>query len=1103
MRSCANEHKLAEIEQQLRDRGFTITVLTETKLPTNTYKVNEHSTLHNSGPDANNRSVGGVGFLTRNADASAIMDVEYISYRIAKLTIKVGDLRLGIIGCYAPTECSENEYEKDAFYEQLQREAERLFQKTDEVIIMGDFNCRISKEARIDQPRIVGPHADAVETTENGYRVMELCHALGLRVENTFFDKPSHKKATWYHPCTKKGSMLDLVLSRNSAHLQALDVRASRGAEANSDHMLLTSVFRINGARVSDVATRKPSNNRKRCWKDREVALSISRNRSIYQDIMTENLISCSNLKDLTDSMATSIKKYMAKVRTNRTTQKRLSRKLHRAIKEKHKARQLWLSENSESSYNFYREKRSHARSVSRLEKEAAIEQLFTEFTQLTEANEQRLANEKLNEALKLATGKWWTMKKEQNTISNELLRKHYQQLFMAVTPDDLLRDEWCKLEEDNKEEDLNMTNLEIVLKTMENGKSPGMNGIRGETIKYGGELLKESLLTLYNRYWRGEADLPNEWRDSEVVSIYKRSGSKKDPNNYRSIFLLDVIGKIFSGLVCQRLLAYSEPTLSDTQMGFRRYRSTMQAIVSLRHLIQNAIDQHTPLVMTFVDLKKAFDSVPHRAIYESLKSINCSSRVNNCIMQMMKQSIGHLRGGKEMFTMERGVRQGSKEGPHLFNIVFDSILKKVSELTNKGTFLISENGEKWVASHIEYADDLCLLTNSVDDMEEILTVLDDTLLGYGMEISFTKTKWMSTTQVPDEQQLSINGKSIDRVTTFKYLGSIINANGDSKPAVRENIKRARTGLIKLRPALRSNKISTQIKSRMVECFIKPILLYGLETIVLTAQSNDKMEAMLNTARRMILGLNNKRDLKVDLLKNKVILKPIATQLRRRRVNLWLALNKTGKNAALRMMKSSLVDKRCFRVAHTKRWMRQMYEDAKECTDGNPEQWINYPTPVSIKKIQATRPKLVGKRERKIKCTAKGCARMFAYNNEMYRHLRNDHSMAINSGDKPIQCPVSNCYKTFKITGWLKSHISKCHPRYKIKEIKKNIHQVGQASTSKKRNSETHQCPDPNCTKETNTKKGIINHCYQKHGFSTTTITPTVQRKRQTAMRVP
>ena len=138
-------------------------------------------------------------------------------------------------------------------------------------------------------------------------------------------------------------------------------------------------------------------------------------------------------------------------------------------------------------------------------------------------------------------------------------------------------------------------------------------------------------------------------------MSIYKKKGSKNDPTNYRSIFLLDTIGKIFAGMVCQRLNAFSADKLAENQLGFRRDHSTTQAILCIRHIIQNARDQHTPLVLAFMHLKKAVDSVPHRALMDTLAKLDCPARVGNCIQQLICRPVGRIRGNAEFFTLERG----------------------------------------------------------------------------------------------------------------------------------------------------------------------------------------------------------------------------------------------------------------------------------------------------------------------------------------------------------------------------------------------------------------------------------------------------------------
>ena len=124
------------------------------------------------------------------------------------------------------------------------------------------------------------------------------------------------------------------------------------------------------------------------------------------------------------------------------------------------------------------------------------------------------------------------------------------------------------------------------------------------------------------------------------------------------------------------------------------------------------------------------------------------------------------------------------------------------------------------------------------------------------------------------------------KVHRFEYLGSIIEDDGSPKSAVSSNIKRARYALIRIRCALRSNRLTMDMKSHLIECYVKPVLYYGLETIVLTAQLSDRMEAVLNTAMRMILGLNNRKVVKVEELKRKFALEAVAPQLQKRRLNL-------------------------------------------------------------------------------------------------------------------------------------------------------------------------------------------------------------------------
>ena len=184
------------------------------------------------------------------------------------------------------------------------------------------------------------------------------------------------------------------------------------------------------------------------------------------------------------------------------------------------------------------------------------------------------------------------------------------------------------------------------------------------------------------------------------------------------------------------------------------------------------------------------------------------------------------------------------------------------------------------------------------------------------------------------------------------------------------------------------------MKSRLIECYVKPVLYYRLETIVLTARLSDMTEAVLNTARRMISGLNSRKDMKVDELKRKVFLEAVASQLQKRRFNFWVSMHKAWNTYARKVLYSKLRDKRSYRIAHTKQWPRQLKNDVLHCRL-NVGSWMRSPAPVSPND-HITRLKLFGQREKHIVCTDIISQRLFATNEEMYRHVREDHSQQIN-----------------------------------------------------------------------------------------------------------
>lgn len=119
------------------------------------------------------------------------------------------------------------------------------------------------------------------------------------------------------------------------------------------------------------------------------------------------------------------------------------------------------------------------------------------------------------------------------------------------------------------------MEDIEIAKNRLKLHKSPGENRIRSKLLKWDNQCLNAYLLKVFNDSYNGTTPIPRAWIDAEVVSIYKRKGSQTDPATYRSIFLLDALGKLYASILCQRLRHHLAELSSRTQFKFCEGRST------------------------------------------------------------------------------------------------------------------------------------------------------------------------------------------------------------------------------------------------------------------------------------------------------------------------------------------------------------------------------------------------------------------------------------------------------------------------------------------------------------------------------------------------
>ena len=117
------------------------------------------------------------------------------------------------------------------------------------------------------------------------------------------------------------------------------------------------------------------------------------------------------------------------------------------------------------------------------------------------------------------------------------------------------------------------------------------------------------------------------------------------------------------------------------------------------------------------------------------------------------------------------------------------------------------------------------------------------------------KTKLMTNNTNGINTEIKVNGQKLETVTSFKYLGSVITAEG-SKPEILSRIAQATAALTRLKPVWIDKSISFSSKIRLMRSLVTSIFLYACESRTLTAQLQRKIQAMEMRCYRKILHIS-------------------------------------------------------------------------------------------------------------------------------------------------------------------------------------------------------------------------------------------------------
>ena len=203
-----------------------------------------------------------------------------------------------------------------------------------------------------------------------------------------------------------------------------------------------------------------------------------------------------------------------------------------------------------------------------------------------------------------------------------------------------------------------------------------------------------------------GGRGIPDEWKTSVIVLIFKGKGDVMSCGSYRGMKLQEHAMKIIERVRERRIRTLVN--LNKMQFGFMPGKGTVDAIFFVRRMLEEHQKKAKKLYMCFVDMEKAFDKEPRKGMEWAMRKKGLSEVMVRAVMSLYDGAKTGVRVGSalsEEFEVGNGVHQGSVLSPLLLAIVAD---------------VITENAKRGAVDEILYADDHFVMSETMEDLKKI-----------------------------------------------------------------------------------------------------------------------------------------------------------------------------------------------------------------------------------------------------------------------------------------------------------------------------------------------------------------------------------------------
>jgi hypothetical protein len=866
--------KTRELVDTMIRRRISIACLQETKWVGEKAREIEDTgyKLYYTGKD---RHRNGVGIIVDKHLKDSVVTVTRKGDRIILVKLVIGESIVNIISAYAP-QVGLDDLTKEQFWEQMDDVVQEI-PCGEKLFIGGDFNGHVGVQ-RQGYEKVHGGFGFG-DLNEGGRRILNFAVTADLIVGNTLYKKREEHLITFKSGANR--SQIDYFLVRGADRLLCKDCKVIPGECLVAQHRLLVLDIGLKGNRRPRKETRSP---RTRWWFLKGEKLEVFKERMGQEMEWGREGDSDSMWNTMADGIRRISKELLGESKGKGPSSKETwwwNDEVQTMVKAKKDCFKNWQKDRNMDNFQRYKQANREAKKAVSEAKLRAYDDFYARLDSKDgEKNIYKLAKLRERKARDFSQVKCIKGSDSEVLVKDEEIKDRWKMYFEkllnekhegtfgeeeVVVPSERIEYEFYRR--------IQKFEVAKALKRMKPGKALGPDGIPIEVWRSLGDLGVTWLTKLFNKIILSRR-MPDEWRRSTLVPIYKNKGDIQSCNNYRGIKLMSHTMKLWERVIEHRLRMVT--TVSEKQFGFMPGRSTMEAIYLLRRLVERHRSTKKDLHMIFIDLEKAYDRVPRDIIWWVLERKGVTRGYIDVVRDMYEGAVTAIRspaGETSEFPITVGLHQGSALSPYLFALVMDELTRHIQE------------DIPWC---MLFADDIVLVDETASGVKTKLEIWREALESKGFRISRSKTEYMvckfSDTRSEYEERVMIQDQEIPKRDHFRYLGSIISQDGEIADDVTHRIQ---VGWLKWRSAtgvLCDKRVPTKLKGKFYRTAIRPAMLYGTECWPIKKQQVNKISVAEMRMLRWMCGKTRRDRIRNETIREMVGVAPIEEKLRENRL---------------------------------------------------------------------------------------------------------------------------------------------------------------------------------------------------------------------------